>query len=550
MDNVELNDELLNTESPLLEYNLENTQLKNEQTQLHSPLIKQEQYNNTSLNSSPSHAFTNSPMHNDANSFQQSHSALYSPMMSSDPILASNFSPLPPQSVSPVAVCHKNITPQITNKIQTKPEQGIYQAANIVKQNPMQQMTQKIDTSNIAATVNPIVYAHTSTAAPAAVATNNNAFIFQATNSQQIGNGNLQITAIPADCGTNTTFAKHVKTVPQVLTVQGISLDTKQSNIKQPQPQLIIQTKPTLMYTTTTTANPSNIVNGTILTSHIPVLMETTTAAAASSAPSMPVVVQNPPNLVTTANKTNNNENKVPISRVQPKVKEVKRSAHNAIERRYRTSINDKIIELKNMVVGEAAKLNKSAVLRKSVDKIKELQRQNSELKAEVQRLQNELISRDGTQTLKHLLPGAAKKRKQSSSQQQHIMTPPRSDDSNPSLSPMHSDISMPNSPFGGSNSSNSSGSSYKDDIDMIPSSRRGMASHARLTLCMFMFAVLALNPFKHFLGVGHDIEDFGSSSDTSEHHIVRRSTLSVQRDREYLNFKLFFVNVFIFKFL
>lgn len=35
-----------------------------------------------------------------------------------------------------------------------------------------------------------------------------------------------------------------------------------------------------------------------------------------------------------------------------PKVKEVKRSTHNAIERRYRTSINDKIVELKNMLVG------------------------------------------------------------------------------------------------------------------------------------------------------------------------------------------------------
>lgn len=47
-----------------------------------------------------------------------------------------------------------------------------------------------------------------------------------------------------------------------------------------------------------------------------------------------------------------------PMSHTVPKVKEVKRSAHNAIERRYRTSINDKIIELKDMIVGTEAKVS------------------------------------------------------------------------------------------------------------------------------------------------------------------------------------------------
>lgn len=54
-----------------------------------------------------------------------------------------------------------------------------------------------------------------------------------------------------------------------------------------------------------------------------------------------------------------------------PRVREVKRSAHNAIERRYRTSINDKIIELKNIIVGVDAKLNKSAILRKTIEYIR-----------------------------------------------------------------------------------------------------------------------------------------------------------------------------------
>ena len=42
-----------------------------------------------------------------------------------------------------------------------------------------------------------------------------------------------------------------------------------------------------------------------------------------------------------------------------PKVKEVKRNMHNAIERRYRTSINDRIIELKDIIAGPSAKVVK-----------------------------------------------------------------------------------------------------------------------------------------------------------------------------------------------
>lgn len=46
---------------------------------------------------------------------------------------------------------------------------------------------------------------------------------------------------------------------------------------------------------------------------------------------------------------------------ITPQIKEdrppAKRSAHNAIERKYRTSINEKIIELKNIIVGKEAKV-------------------------------------------------------------------------------------------------------------------------------------------------------------------------------------------------
>ncbi|KAH8335320.1 hypothetical protein KR074_011886 [Drosophila pseudoananassae] len=228
---------------------------------------------------------------------------------------------------------------------------------------------------------------------------------------------------------------------------------------------------------------------------------------------------------------------KVAISRAQPKVKEVKRSAHNAIERRYRTSINDKITELKNLVVGEQAKLNKSAVLRKSIDKIRDLQRQTHELKAELQRLQRELMARDGSK-VKDLLqlgtrPGrGSKKRRESSltSSTDAGLTPPRSDVSDPSLSPLHSDISLPPSPYSGSTASCSSGSSSKDELVVVPSSMRGMATQSRLGLCMFMFAIMAINPFKTFLQ-GRQFGRFGDDDLGGELSGQRRSILSYDVD-------------------
>uniref|UniRef100_A0A665W922 Sterol regulatory element-binding protein 1 n=1 Tax=Echeneis naucrates TaxID=173247 RepID=A0A665W922_ECHNA len=81
---------------------------------------------------------------------------------------------------------------------------------------------------------------------------------------------------------------------------------------------------------------------------------------------------------------------KLPINRIAISGKPVgqphkgeKRTAHNAIEKRYRSSINDKIVELKDLVAGTEAKLNKSAVLRKAIDHIRYLQQANQKLKQE-----------------------------------------------------------------------------------------------------------------------------------------------------------------------
>uniref|UniRef100_A0A8C4R2N4 BHLH domain-containing protein n=1 Tax=Eptatretus burgeri TaxID=7764 RepID=A0A8C4R2N4_EPTBU len=58
-----------------------------------------------------------------------------------------------------------------------------------------------------------------------------------------------------------------------------------------------------------------------------------------------------------------------------------RRSSHNAIERRYRSSINERMGELRALLAGPNSKLHKSAVLRKAVDYIRYLQEVNRRLR-------------------------------------------------------------------------------------------------------------------------------------------------------------------------
>merc|ERR1740129_2639923 len=115
--------------------------------------------------------------------------------------------------------------------------------------------------------------------------------------------------------------------------------------------------------------------NGILLQNSQPIILQPAPTIQSTSSPKTTVVYRN-------EYKQEIKVDEMPLTFTSEKKPE-KRSAHNAIEKRYRSSINDKIIELKNIVAGEEAKLNKSAVLRKTVDYIRFLQGQNIRLKKE-----------------------------------------------------------------------------------------------------------------------------------------------------------------------
>lgn len=81
-----------------------------------------------------------------------------------------------------------------------------------------------------------------------------------------------------------------------------------------------------------------------------------------SQSPLQPTLSQGPNGILTATIPIVLDPNKIPISRLanskgQIGNKTEKRSAHNLIEKRYRTSINDKIVELKDLVCGQDTKV-------------------------------------------------------------------------------------------------------------------------------------------------------------------------------------------------
>ncbi|TNN10034.1 Sterol regulatory element-binding protein [Schistosoma japonicum] len=78
---------------------------------------------------------------------------------------------------------------------------------------------------------------------------------------------------------------------------------------------------------------------------------------------------------------------KVDIDHCEQKNGTFKRAPHNAIEKRYRASINGKIDELRKLLMpipSSDVKMNKSAVLRRAIDRIRELEEINAQLNTEL----------------------------------------------------------------------------------------------------------------------------------------------------------------------
>ncbi|XP_021413728.2 sterol regulatory element-binding protein 2 isoform X3 [Oncorhynchus mykiss] len=173
-----------------------------------------------------------------------------------------------------------------------------------------------------------------------------------------------------------------------------------------------------------------------------------------------------------------------------------RRTTHNIIEKRYRSSINDKILELRDLVMGGDAKMHKSGVLRKAIDYIKYLQQVNHKLRQENLALKmnsknKSVVLSDDVEMKPEML----------------MMSPPASESGSGSpreFSPYCID-SEPGSPL-----------LDHEQVKSEPGSPSsvGVMDRSRLLLCALTFFCLSLNPLPSLLGS----EAQGSSGLTSAH--------------------------------
>ncbi|KAM6905112.1 sterol regulatory element-binding protein 1 [Xenentodon cancila] len=280
-------------------------------------------------------------------------------------------------------------------------------------------------------------------------------------------------------------IAPHVQQVPVLLQPQFIKAESLLLTTLKPDPCMVTTVAtPTSLATTTTPVQSTSLQafmgGGTILTT-VPVMVD---------AEKLPI------NRITIAGKAMG----------QPHKGE-KRTAHNAIEKRYRSSINDKIVELKNLVAGTEAKLNKSAVLRKAIDYIRYLQQANQKLKQENVALK---MAAQKNKTLKDLV---AMEVDGHTEVKNELPTPPASDVGSPTSFSHCSSDSEPDSPMGEDTKPNIGMS----DRSAAGGSAGGMLDRSRMALCAFTFLFLSLNPLASLL-CSSGSSSAGTTGDITHH--------------------------------
>ncbi|XP_039719255.1 sterol regulatory element-binding protein 2 [Pteropus medius] len=201
-------------------------------------------------------------------------------------------------------------------------------------------------------------------------------------------------------------------------------------------------------------------------------------------------------------------QEKVPIKQVPGGVKQLeppkegeRRTTHNIIEKRYRSSINDKIIELKDLVMGTDAKMHKSGVLRKAIDYIKYLQQVNHKLRQEnmVLKLASQKNKLLKGIDLGSLVDNDVDLKIDDFNQNVLLMSPPASDSGSQAGFSPYSIDSEPGSPL-------LDEAKVKDEPDSPPIAL-GMVDRSRILLCFLTFLCLSFNPLTALLqwGGAHD---------------------------------------------
>lgn len=248
------------------------------------------------------------------------------------------------------------------------------------------------------------------------------------------------------------------------------------------------------------------------------------------------------------SDKSSASENHPPNEKQPKKPKFQKRTAHNAIEKKYRSSINDKILELKCKVAGPDVKLQKSGILKRALDYIYNLEGQNKRYADENKTLRNALqsisLNLNNMEVIQTILRTT---NYTSNSHSEKMMmessmpnTPPNSSSDCDSL------FSSADSDFSSSSSGSPGSSSSSNQMPQSPSSpkllnkklnnqqqqkksvkkttkKEAMLDSSRVLLCMCVLSVLFFNPFNLLIPSNFGTEVSGNTANGAVYHADRQ---------------------------